>query len=84
VRDEPPGDGGGEQRVALGDAVQGCGKLLRREILQQESVGVRAERLIDVLVKVEGGQDDDTDISRGRIATDKAGRLDAVELRVFN
>ena len=57
--DQPAGDGGGEQRLARGDDRDGVEQLFRRGVFQHEPAGAAAERLEDVLVLVEGGDDED-------------------------
>ena len=81
--DQPPGDGRGQQRVARGDDADAGGQLLGRDVLEQEAAGARPQRLVDVLVEVEGREHEDADATVGRrvaAARDPPGRLDAVEL----
>ena len=72
---------GREQRLAAGDDADARGELLGRDVLEQEAAGARAQRLVDVLVEVEGGEHQH---ARRRVVLarvdDAAGRLDAVEL----
>src|SRR5205823_3034293 len=53
-------DGRREQRVAGGDGADRGDQLLRRVVLQHEPAGPGPEGLVDVLLEVEGGQDQDT------------------------
>ena len=57
--DQPLGDSGVEQRVALRDGADGLDELTGRGVFQQESAGTTAQRGIDLFVEVEGGQDQD-------------------------
>ena len=47
---------GREQRVAAGDDLDRLDELLGRGVLEQEAARARAQRLVDVLVEVEGRQ----------------------------
>ena len=77
--DHALGDGGREERVAGGDGPDRRDQLLGRVVLEHEAAGAGAERLVDVLVEVEGREDEDP---RGRVGGEDApGRLEAVELR---
>ena len=75
--DESTGDRGGEQRVALGHVPDGGGQLGRPDGLEQEPAGAGPHRLVDVLVHVEGGQDEDPGGAGG---DQPPGRLDPVQL----
>jgi hypothetical protein len=55
--DEPAGDVGGEQGIAGGDVADGGGQLAGPDRLEQKAAGPGPHGLIDVLVVVEGGQD---------------------------
>ena len=55
-------------------------ELLRRDVLEQEAAGSGAERVVDVLVHVEGRQHHDLRLGRA-VGEEPARRLDAVELR---
>jgi hypothetical protein len=55
-------------------------QVLRRHVLEQESTGAGRERGVDVLVQVEGGEDDDPR-RRGGPGEDAAGGLQTVDLR---
>ena len=57
--DQPAGDRGGEQRVAVADHPDGGDQVLGRDVLEQEAAGPRGQRRVDILVQVERGQDDD-------------------------
>jgi hypothetical protein len=76
--DEPAGDVGGEQGVAGGDVAHGGGQLAGPDRLEQEAAGARAHRLVDVLVEVEGGQDQHAGGAAGDL-DHPAGGLDAVQ-----
>ena len=79
--DQAARDRGRQQRLAARHDADALGELLGRDVLEQEAAGARAQRLVDVLVEVEGGQHDHPHrrvvVARG---DDAAGRLDAVEL----
>ena len=55
--DQAARDLGGQQRLARGDRADRAGDLLRRARLEQEAAGARAQRLVDVLVELERGED---------------------------
>jgi len=69
-----------EQRVALDCEPHRGDELIRRRRLQQEAAGARAERLVDVLVEVEGREDDDLR-RRGRAVAQDPSRLEPVQPR---
>ena len=69
------GDRGGEHGVAGGDRAHRLDDLARRRVLEQEAAGAGAQRLDDVLVEAEGGEDEDA------LTRQAAGRLDAVHAR---
>ena len=77
--DDRSGHGRGEQRVAAGhDADRGC-DLLRRRVLEHEPARASPQRVVDVVIEAERGQDQHP---RGRLGThDPAGGLDAVQNR---
>ena len=77
--DEAPGDGRGEEGVVPADGDHGVGQLLGREVLEQEAFRAGPEGVVDVIVEVESGEDDDAGIGGGRFGPDEAGGLDAVE-----
>src|SRR5215211_7204902 len=56
LADQPPGDGGSQQRLPRRDDADRVEQALRRGVLEQEAAGARAERVIDVLVEIEGGE----------------------------
>ena len=77
-RDHALRDRGREQRVAAGDDADRGDELLGRVVLEHEAAGAGAERLVDVLVEVEGREDEDP---RGGVGGEDApGRLEPVEL----
>ena len=57
--EQPGGDARGDQRVAVGGGVDGLGEQRRPGVLEQEAAGAGPQRGVDVLVEVEGGDDDD-------------------------
>jgi hypothetical protein len=65
----------------LGDDLDGFDQLLRRGVLKKEAACPAAERLEDVLVALEGGQDQDPGLVIGRLLEDAAGRLQPVHDR---
>ena len=69
-----------QQRVALCDCADAGDELLGRHVLEQEATRARAQRVIDVLVHVEGRQHHDLGVEPvGR--EHAARRLDPVHLR---
>src|SRR5215467_2078179 len=74
--DEPPGRGGGEDRLTAGHGADGGEQFGRRGVLEEESAGAGLEPGEDVLVQVEGGEDQDL-AGRGG-GGDRGGRLDSV------
>jgi len=87
-RDRPPPrelvdhrarDGRREERIAARDDANGCHDFLRRRILQHETTRACVERVIDVAVEPERGQDQHP---RTRLRADDPARgLDPVEHR---
>ena len=59
AREQPGGDARGDERVAVGGGVDGLGEQRRAGVLEQEAPGAGPQRGVDVLVEVEGGDDDD-------------------------
>ena len=78
--EQPPRDGRREQRLAARDDPDRVDELRRLDVLEQEAARARAQRLEDVLVEVERGEDQDR---APRIAGrhEPPGRLDAVHAR---
>ena len=58
LADQPPGDRRGEQCLAGGDHADRLEQPLRGGVLEQETARARPQRVEDVLVQVEGGQDE--------------------------
>ena len=56
VLDQAPGDRGREQRAAVGDDADRGQQLVLGGVLEQEAARAGAQRLVDVLVEVEGGE----------------------------
>jgi hypothetical protein len=79
--EEAAGDARRDDGVAGVDRPDGGDQLLRRRILQEERAGARPQRLDDVLVEVEGGEDDDAGHVAVALGDGTPRRLDAVELR---
>jgi hypothetical protein len=77
--DKPPGDDRVDQRVPGGHAAHGDDQLIGRRVLEQEPADPGAQRLVDVLVGVEGGEDQDP--GRRAECDDLAGGPQAVEDR---
>ena len=78
VGDEPPGHARRQQRVAPGhhpDRLEQVGGL---GVLDQEAAGPGADRLVDVLVGLEGGQDDHLDPGQVVVGGDAPGGFQAV------
>jgi hypothetical protein len=72
--DQPSGGGGREQGVAAGDGPDRVEQRVRARSLAEESAGSGSQRLEDVLVDLEGGQDQDLDPGQVLIGRDLAGR----------
>src|SRR4029453_13195440 len=64
---------------AVGHRAHGNGELLGRDVLEHEAAGAGAQCLVDVLVRVEGGQDQHADVPVG-LGQDPRGRLEAVHI----
>src|SRR5690606_35860108 len=78
--DQATRDGGRQQCAAFRDRAYRGYQLFRRDVLQHETAGARAQRAIDVLVGIEGGEDDDPRVVAA-LGEDARGCLEAVELR---
>src|SRR5690348_14686910 len=57
--DQPASDRGGEEGVACRDDTHRLAQLRGARVFEQEAAGAGAERLVDVVVEVEGSQDQD-------------------------
>jgi len=79
VGDQPAGHAGRQQRVAAGHHPDGLDQLGRLGVLDQETAGPGAQRLVDVLVGLEGGQDDDLDPGQVLLGRDAPGGFQAVD-----
>src|SRR5579862_292963 len=77
VLDQAAGDGRGEQRLAGAGRADGAGQLLTGGVLEQEAAGSGFHGVVDVLVKVEGGQHEDLGPAAG--LGELGGGLDPVE-----
>src|SRR5680860_1699020 len=79
-REQACGDAGSDQGVAVGGGVDGLGEQGGAGIFEQEPAGACFQRGVDVLVEIEGGDDDDrqriVDVGTGKLA----GRFDAVDV----
>ena len=77
-REEPSGDAGGNEGVAVGRRVDCLYEKFGTGVFQQEPAGACLEGTVDVLVEVEGGDDDDRhwviDIGAG----ERTGSFEAV------
>ena len=62
--DQAARDRGREQRLAVGDDPDAGDQLLGGRVLEQEAAGAGAQGLVDVLVEVEGRQDQHPDLAR--------------------
>ncbi len=76
--DDPPGDRGREQAVAVGDRVDGGDEVLGTGPLEQEPRRAGPQCAEDVVVLFERGQDQHLRLGDG--AHELAGRRDAVEV----
>ena len=82
VGDEPPGYRRGEQRVAGRHHADRVDQFGGGSVLEQEAAGPGPQRLIDVVVEVEGGKHQHPRrVRAGRGAEDLAGRLQPVQHR---
>jgi hypothetical protein len=72
----------GQQGVAGGDRPHPADQLHRLGALDQEAAGADPQRLEDVLVEVEGGEDDDPDRRQQLVGGDLPGRLRTLGGRV--
>jgi len=79
--DQPAGDGRGEQRVAGANRAHRGDELLGRGVLEQEPARPGGQRGVDVLVEVEGGEDDDPAPGSRLGPEDAAGGLEPVHPR---
>jgi hypothetical protein len=78
-REQPARDPGSDDRIPIGDRADGRQQLAGRGVLEQEAAGTGPQARVDILVEVEGGEDDDP---RGAVGSrDQARRLHPVELR---
>ena len=78
--DHPAGDGGREQGLARVHGVDAGHEHLGLHVLEQEPAGACLERVVDVVVHVEGGQHDDLGRDTG-VDGELLGRLDPVDAR---
>src|SRR5947209_976596 len=69
----------GQQGIAAGHGPYSGHQLGRVRVFHQEAAGADAQRLEDILVKVEGGEDDDADVGEPLVGRDDARRLQAVD-----
>ena len=76
--DEPTGDRGGEEGISCCDDPDGVGELLGTDVLDEEAAGARLHGLVDVLVEVEGREDED--VGGALVVQEPARGLQAVEL----
>src|ERR1022692_674575 len=84
LADEAAGDGRREQRLAGRDDPYRVEEPLGGDVFEQEAAGSGAQRVVDVLVQVEGGQDEDArPIEPGAPggAAELPGGLDAIHAR---
>ncbi len=78
--DEAAGDGGVEERAAVGDGAHRRGEVFGRDVLEDEAAGAGLEGPVDVFVGVEGRQDDDLEGPVG-LFEDGSGGGKAVHFR---
>src|ERR1700722_16584685 len=78
--DEALGGGRGEQGFPCGDHADRAKQLSRVGALAEEAAGARAQRLGDVLVVLEGGQDEDLHVGGSRAGGDHSGGGQPVEV----
>ena len=78
--DQATGDRRREQCPAFSDGPHGDGKLLWRDVLEDEATRSRSQRLVDVFVGIERGEDEHAHVPV-RLGEDARGRLEPVHLR---
>jgi hypothetical protein len=78
-RDQAAGDARGEQGVAAGGDPHRADQILRLGVLEQEAARAGPQRLVDVIVGLERGQDDDLHPGQGAVRGDPAGGLEAID-----
>ncbi len=79
--EQSPGDARGDHGVTAGHYSDGRHQVVRRHVLEEESARTGTQRLDDVFVEVERGEDQHPGVPR-RVAVDDAPRrLDAVHAR---
>ena len=76
---QPPRDRGREQRVAGGDDSDRLQQLVRAGVFEQKGARARAERGVDVLVEVEGGEHEHARLGERRVGAQQPGCFQAVE-----
>ena len=79
LRDEGAGRLRREQRLPRGDRPDAVEQRRRPDALAEEPAGARAQGGQDVLVHLEGRQDDDLDVGELRVGGDPLGRGDPVD-----
>src|SRR4051812_11803656 len=77
--DQPARDAGGEQRVAGGNGLDRLQELARARVLEQEAAGSGAQRAVDVVVEVEGGEHEHASGGEVLVGADQPGRFETVE-----
>jgi hypothetical protein len=81
LADEPAGDAGRQQRLARRHDLDRPDQLDRLDVLEEEAAGAGSQGIDDVLVELEGREDQHPDVVECGVSSDLAGRLDAVDLR---
>ena len=77
--EQPGGDAGGDERIAVGGGVDGFGQQDGTGVLQQEASRAGTQGRVHVVVEVEGGDDYDGERLIHRRTGDGSGGFDAVK-----
>lgn len=75
--DQAAGDAGREERVSPADRRHRGEQLLRPRVLEWKAAGTGTQGAVDILVQVEGGQDEDPGQRVRRVGEDLLGGRDA-------
>jgi len=79
--DQPPGDRGCEERLAGGDDADCVQELVRASVLEQEAARARAQSGVDVVVEIEGGENEHPRVGQASVCADEPGCFEPVEVR---
>jgi hypothetical protein len=79
--DEPPRDGGGQQRISAGDGSDALQEDVGLGVLDEEAAGAETKGFVDVVVFVERREDHDPRPVQALLLQDPPGRLKTVHPR---